>query len=67
MCRHFGNKKFWRLEAIGIFGINFLLIFGNSFLINMNVESGAFYGNYFMVKNTSNMGVFSLKLKTCTF
>jgi hypothetical protein len=45
MCRQFGDKKFWRSKAIGIFGVYLLLIFENSFFINMNVELGAFYGN----------------------
>jgi hypothetical protein len=45
MCKHFGDKKFWRSKAIGIFGVNFLLIFENSFFTNTNVELGTFYGS----------------------
>jgi hypothetical protein len=36
----FGGQR-----LIGIFGISFHLIFGNSFLTYIKVKSGAFYGN----------------------
>jgi hypothetical protein len=58
ICRSFGNKKNWKLDANNFIMKLIFNFFGNSHLTHMKVESQVVYANELLGRNTINLGDF---------